>query len=107
MPSRLTSRLSRRLTGMERSLKQGVMMAVDGVTLLFSVWAAYSLRLGVWFMPSVEQLWLMVAAPALSVPIFVRLGLYRAVVRYMGEHAYGRLRRLSGCLLRYGLRLHL
>jgi len=72
---------------MERSLKQGVMMAVDGVTLLFSVWAAYSLRLGVWFMPSVEQLWLMVAAPALSVPIFVRLGLYRAVVRYMGEHA--------------------
>ncbi|MWV55104.1 polysaccharide biosynthesis protein, partial [Chlorobium phaeovibrioides] len=87
MPSRLTSRLSRRLTGMERSLKQGVMMAVDGVSLLFAVWAAYSLRLGVWFMPSVEQLWLMVAAPALSVPIFVRLGLYRAVVRYMGEHA--------------------
>ncbi|TCD46868.1 hypothetical protein E0L29_11105 [Chlorobium sp. N1] len=63
------------------------MMAVDTVVLLFSVWAAYALRLGMWFFPSMEQLWLMCAAPVISIPVFARLGLYRSVVRYMGEHA--------------------
>jgi len=87
MPHRFTSKASRALIGMERELKQGTMIISDMLLLMLSVWGAYSLRLGIWFLPNKEQLLLMVAAPLLSIPVFVRFGLYRSVVRYMGEHA--------------------
>jgi len=82
-------RLSHRLVRLPRAAKQGVMLAVDVVLLLFAVWAAYALRFGLgnWFMPTSQQAMLMVAAPLLAVPIFVKTGLYRSVLRYVGEHA--------------------
>jgi FlaA1/EpsC-like NDP-sugar epimerase len=87
MVNRFTSKLARHMTGMGRNRKQGVMMLVDAALLPFSVWSAYSLRFGTWFMPNVEQWLLILAAPLLSVPLFIPFGLYRSVVRYMGEHA--------------------
>ncbi|NTU53786.1 MAG: polysaccharide biosynthesis protein [Chlorobiaceae bacterium] len=87
MPTSFTSRFFKGLTGLGRNRKQLLMMLVDTVLLAFSVWGAYSLRFGVLFVPSLEQLLLMMAAPALSIPFFIPFGLYRSVVRYMGEHA--------------------
>ncbi len=43
--------MSELLTRMPRSLKQGLMLAVDILALMFAVWAAYALRLGEWFVP--------------------------------------------------------
>lgn len=87
MPSRLVATVSKRLSGLGRNRKQLLMMFADAILLAFSVWGAYSLRFGVLFVPSQEQLLLMLVAPAISIPFFIPFGLYRSVVRYMGEHA--------------------
>ena len=48
---------------------------------------SYQLRLGPSFTPNPAQLMLMALAPAVALPIFLRLGLYRAVIRYLPERA--------------------
>ena len=72
---------------MGRRGKQLMMMTADVASLLFAVWAAYALRLGEWFVPSQQQIWLILTAPLLALPGFITLGLYRSVVRYLGEQA--------------------
>ena len=62
------------------------MILADVGALLLAAWGAYALRLGVWFVPNSRQLVLIAAAPLLALPVFVRCGLYRAVIRYVGEH---------------------
>ncbi|MDE2259815.1 MAG: polysaccharide biosynthesis protein [Betaproteobacteria bacterium] len=79
--------LSRYLIRKSRPFKQGLMLAVDVLSLMFAVWAAYALRLGGWFVPNSGQLLLMVAAPALALPVFLKSGLYRSIIRYLGEQA--------------------
>lgn len=83
MPERLPSKL----TGLPRLHKQALMAATDILLLLFAAWAAYALRLGEVFLPGSRQTWLILAAPLVAVPVFVRVGLYRSVIRYVGEYA--------------------
>jgi len=45
------------------------------------------LRLGEWFWPNQSQLLLFILGPILALPIFIRFGLYRAIVRYIGHKA--------------------
>ncbi len=80
-------RLTRRLVGLPRPAKQVLMLAADGTLLVFAVWAAYSVRLGELFVPGRAQLLLMLAAPFLAMPGFLKMGLYRSVIRYLGEQA--------------------
>ena len=87
MPERIPSRLTQHFTSMDRRGKQLMMMVADVASLLFAVWAAYALRLGEWFVPSQQQIWLILTAPLLALPGFISLGLYRSVVRYLGEQA--------------------
>lgn len=63
------------------------MLSIDVVLLLFSVWSAYVIRLGGWFLPNQQQFMLMTVAPVLALPVFIRGGLYRSVIRYVGEQA--------------------
>lgn len=62
------------------------MLFVDVTTLLFALWLAFVLRLGEAF--PIEFLssswWLFIAIPAIMIPLFIRLGLYRAVLQYIG-----------------------
>lgn len=76
-----------RLIGLTRPHKQILLFSVDITILLFAVWGAYALRLGHAFIPNEKQILLMMAAPALAVPVFIRIGLYRSVIRYVGEQA--------------------
>lgn len=63
------------------------MVAADLMMIPFALWAAFALRLGE-LTPSVSAFWwLFVVAPLISIPVFVRLGLYHAVVRFMGNQA--------------------
>lgn len=80
-------RLSRVATALPRSTKQIITIAVDFISLFFAVWGAYCLRLGYWYEPSVEQFALFLLAPVIAAPIFVINGLYRSVIRYVGEQA--------------------
>lgn len=83
MPDFLTTRL----VELPRLWKQGLMLLADSAVLLLAIWAAYSLRLGEFFLPNQQQVILMIAAPVLAFPVFVKFGLYRSVIRYLGEQA--------------------
>lgn len=62
-------------------------MVFDFLALLLVIWLAYSLRLGSPFKPNPIEFGLMLLAPAICVPIFIRYGLYRAVIRYLSDRA--------------------
>ncbi|WP_108460892.1 polysaccharide biosynthesis protein [Devosia naphthalenivorans] len=75
------------LADMPRPLKRVVLICFDIVVLVAAVWCSYALRYGDFFVPRPRQ-WLMIgAAPLVAIPIFIRMGLYRAVIRYLPERA--------------------
>ena len=64
-----------------------ICLAYTGLV-LFSLWLAFALRLGEFYLPFSDNQWLLfAAAPLIAVPVFIRLGLYRAVIRYIGHRA--------------------
>lgn len=70
-----------------RSVKRLVTLFADFVVTIFALWLAFSLRLGELYQPAQQQLWIFLLAPVVSIPVFVRFGLYRAIVRYLGLQA--------------------
>lgn len=70
-----------------RAAKRLVVVGLDVVLALVATWLAFTLRLDVLHWPADGQWWMYVLAPALSVPIFIRYGLYRAIFRYTGQAA--------------------
>jgi FlaA1/EpsC-like NDP-sugar epimerase len=73
------------LVSMPRRQKQFLMVMCDSIILPFSFWAAVALRLSTW-QPVVPSLHLIfVIIPLIAVPVFIPLGLYRAVIRYADE----------------------
>lgn len=76
-----------RLALLPRLTKQIILMLSDCVLLLLSAYLAFVIRLGFVFTPSKAQLFLIIIAPILTVPVFIRFGLYRAIIRYLAERA--------------------
>ncbi len=72
---------------LSRTQRRLLMGLFDAFLLCLSLWMAYSLRFGEWFVPVPEQALLFAALPVIAIPVFARLGLYRAVMRYLGEQA--------------------
>ncbi|MEK1889835.1 MAG: nucleoside-diphosphate sugar epimerase/dehydratase [Phyllobacterium sp.] len=72
---------------MPRRYKQMILVVFDMIALTFAVWLSYLLRFGTFFIPNSEQALLMVAAPLIGLPVFIRFGLYRAVIRYLPDKA--------------------
>ncbi|MCR6672063.1 nucleoside-diphosphate sugar epimerase/dehydratase [Devosia ginsengisoli] len=79
--------ISKLLNKVPRSLKRLILLVFDFVVLLFSAWAAYALRLNRIYTPDFLHLLTLLAAPVVAIPIFVRLGLYRSVIRYLPDRA--------------------
>ncbi|RYF81333.1 MAG: polysaccharide biosynthesis protein, partial [Comamonadaceae bacterium] len=75
------------LLGLPRPAKRTLVMGVDVVLCVVSVWLAFCLRLEQWHVVQGRQWWAVAAAPALALPMFVRLGLYRTIFRYAGAPA--------------------
>ena len=75
------------LLALPRPAKRLVVVALDIVLALVSVWVAFYLRLDQTGRPVLEQKYVYLLAPLLAIPIFVRLGLYRAIFRYTGMAA--------------------
>lgn len=66
--------------------KQIVAATADFLLLPFTFYLAIFLRYdGITYELFVRYLWLAVAAPLISIPIFIRLGLYRAVIRFIDQ----------------------
>ncbi len=70
-----------------RNTKRAVVIGLDIVLALVSTWAAFSLRLDMLHWPVGNQWWAYLLAPLIAIPIFIRLGLYRAIFRYTGLDA--------------------
>lgn len=77
-------RLARGLVGLPRTQKRALMLAADAVFIPAALWTALALKQGGWPQVAAPANWLTVIALVASVPVFVRLGLYRAVVRFIG-----------------------
>ncbi len=74
------------LYGINRYFKRLVMVCVDAVALTFALWSAYALRLTeLWPQAHLKAaLPLFYLVPVVGIIIFVKLGLYRAVLRFLG-----------------------
>jgi UDP-N-acetylglucosamine 4,6-dehydratase len=68
---------------LSRRTKAIILIGADTFFAVLAFWAAFSLRLGVFYLPKGEIWYLFLAAPVLAVPIFLKLGLYRAIIRYI------------------------
>lgn len=72
---------------LSRRKKQALALLCDSIALPAALWVAIALRLGEWS-PDVAQFWpAFVVSALVCLPVFVSLGLYRQVIRYMGNHA--------------------
>ncbi|MAN76247.1 MAG: polysaccharide biosynthesis protein [Rhizobiales bacterium] len=82
------SALRKRVLSLPRSWKRVILLGFDFGALAFVLWVSFSLRYDRWDVPNSLDEWLIiVSAPLIAVPIFIRMGLYRAVVRYLPERA--------------------
>lgn len=70
-----------------RRLKQLIMASIDVVVIPLALWSAFLLKYETWHLPVQQLPDLLSLAVVSSLPIFVRLGLYRAVIRYFGISA--------------------
>src|SRR3569623_3166915 len=76
-----------RLNRVPRRIKSLILVLFDAGARVIVLWLSYQMRLGGSFEPTAAQWVIMLVAPAVALPIFLRLGLYRAVIRYLPERA--------------------
>jgi len=75
------------------------MIGTDIFLVTLSLWLAFTLRFGVWFWPNKDQAWLFATAPILALPIFIKFGFYKTVVRFMGHKAMLEIFQATGLLV--------
>jgi len=74
---------------LSRLKKRVISVVVDFFALSFALWASFALRLDVaLWEPNSAQLLISLLTVVFTLGVFVRLGLYRAVIRYMSDRAF-------------------
>ena len=68
---------------LSRQHKLIILITTDIFIVLTSLWMAFSLRWGELYIPKENEWYLFVATPIIAIPIFARLGLYRAIIRFL------------------------
>lgn len=72
-----------KLANLPRLSKQIIMIFTDSILLILILWASYSIRLDLWYLPKDDTFRLILAAPIIAIPIFSKFGLYKSVVRHI------------------------
>ena len=75
-----------KLINLSRGQKQALMLIFDFFILEFSLWLSFALRIGV-FWPKdymFPNWWIFIITPLIALPLFVKLGLYQSVIKYVG-----------------------
>lgn len=82
-------RLRVALLGLPRRQKRLLQVMADVVLVWGALWLAFVVRLGFDEMinPFTNHPWLLVSASLIAIPLFVHFGMYRAVMRYLGNDA--------------------
>lgn len=83
------NRIRAHLLALPRHQKRLIQVVADLFLVWSAMWLAFVVRLGFDEMvnPITHHLWLFLAAPVVAIPLFVRFGMYRAVMRYFGNDA--------------------
>lgn len=77
--------MKEQLTNLSRRQKQALMIISDVIILLLAIWLSFALRLGVlWPDKILSNLWIFMIIPLVSIPLFIRFGLYKSVLKFMG-----------------------
>lgn len=80
--------MKERLSNLSRNQKQILMIIIDIIILLFSIWFSFSLRLGSYWSEMISaNLWIFFAVPILAIPFFIQFGLYKSVLKFLGTKA--------------------
>jgi FlaA1/EpsC-like NDP-sugar epimerase len=77
------------LLELPRRQKRLIQVVADVVLVWVALWMAFIVRLGPDEMvnPFIQHVWLFISAPVIAIPLFIRFGMYRAVMRYFGNDA--------------------
>jgi FlaA1/EpsC-like NDP-sugar epimerase len=77
------------LVGLPRRKKRLLQVFTDVFVVWAALWLAFVVRLGIEDMinPFRGHFWLFMAAPIVAIPLFIRFGMYQAVMRYFGNDA--------------------
>ncbi|NNA97967.1 polysaccharide biosynthesis protein [Pseudomonas gessardii] len=78
-----------RLLSLPRRQKRILQVFADIFLVWLALWMAFVVRLGIdeAINPFSLHRWLFIAAPIVAIPLFIRFGMYRAVMRYFGNDA--------------------
>ncbi|QUE78205.1 nucleoside-diphosphate sugar epimerase/dehydratase [Stutzerimonas stutzeri] len=85
----MAEKLRARLVCLPRQQKRLIQVSADVLLVWLALWLAFLIRLGnaSFVDPLGGHAWLFVITPLLSIPFFIRFGMYRAVMRYFGNDA--------------------
>lgn len=72
---------------LSRQKKAIILISADVLFAMLALWAALALRWGELYIPKDDEWYLFAGAPVIAVPIFIKLGLYRAIIRYIEVRA--------------------
>ncbi len=78
----------RHLLDLPRGTKRALALLVDTSLCILTIWLAFCLRLSDWVSLSGIQLITIPVSLILAIPIFITMGLYRAIFRYIGWSAF-------------------
>jgi len=86
---KLPATFRERLLALPRGQKRLLQIIFDTLLIWLALWLSFVIRLDSANAaePFGGHAWLFIAAPIVSLPIFVRLGMYRAILRYIGPQA--------------------
>jgi FlaA1/EpsC-like NDP-sugar epimerase len=97
---RTLCRFAALVLALPRSVKRGVVLALDAALCILSVWLAFYLLNGSFTPLTGPAIWPLVGSFVLALPVFITSGLYRAIFRYSGLPAMVAVGR---AMLLYGL----
>jgi FlaA1/EpsC-like NDP-sugar epimerase len=86
---RLAEKWRRHLVRLPRRIKRLIQVSADVVLVWAALWLSFVVRLGdaKTIDPFGAHAWLFMVAPMIAIPLFIRIGMYRAVMRYFGNDA--------------------
>lgn len=84
----MRSNVLNRILRLSRPKKRLISVATDIFLLSLAIWGAFALRFENYsWVPTDKQLLVSMATVFVTISAFIKLGLYRAVIRYLSEHA--------------------
>jgi FlaA1/EpsC-like NDP-sugar epimerase len=89
-----------RVCAMPRARKRLIVVALDLLLLLVSVWLAFLLRIGAWPLLGWPIWNVLIGALLMMIPIFIASGVYSVIFRYAG---LGTMRTLTRAFVGYGV----